>query len=47
MEKKTEFEIYINGIPNLELIPKELVDGIIAMLELEICDYYKNYEKDD
>lgn len=45
--EKKQMDIYINGIPKLELIPKELKDGLIAMLELEITDYYKTAEKEE
>ena len=33
-------QIKISGIPNLDLIPRKEYESLIALLELEIRDYY-------
>lgn len=38
-------QVFINGVPDFELIPKEIADSFIAALELQISDYYN--EKND
>lgn len=40
-ENPLETKIYINGIPDLKLIPKEKAESVLAALELEITDNYK------
>lgn len=37
-----ELKIYINGVPDLQQIPKDIVDRIIAALELHISNFYKS-----
>jgi hypothetical protein len=32
--------VFINGAPDLKLIPKEIADSAIATLELQIARYY-------
>lgn len=41
-EKTSELslQIFINGVPDLKLIPKEKWDSFITALELQISDYY-------
>ncbi len=34
-------QVFINGVPDLKLIPKEKWDSFITALELQISDYYK------
>lgn len=44
-EKNAEdkgLQVYINGVPDLKLIPKEKWDSFITALELQISDYYKS-----
>lgn len=38
----TGFVIYINGIPNLKLIPKSDKDALITTLEVQMTNYFKN-----
>ena len=33
--------VYINGVPNLEVIPKDEVESVIAALELQISEHCK------
>ncbi len=44
-ENETELRLFINGIPDFTLIPKEKYDSFITALELEISDYYKKIAK--
>lgn len=37
-ENPLEIKIYINGIPDLKLIPKEKAESVLAALELKISD---------
>ena len=34
-------KVFINGIPDLNAIPKEKAESIFAALEVEISEYYK------
>ncbi len=43
-EKNTEdkgLQVYINGVPDLKLIPKEKWDSFITALELQISERLK------
>lgn len=33
-------QVFINGVPDFELIPKEIADILIAALELQISNDY-------
>lgn len=37
-ENPLEIKIYINGIPDLKLLPKEKAESVLAALELKISD---------
>ena len=37
----TGLRVFINGIPNLKLIPKDEADTVIAALELQISEFNK------
>ena len=39
---ETGLSIYINGIPNLKLIPKEKEDLLISTIEIQMSNYFKN-----
>ena len=39
---ETGLSIYINGIPNLKLIPIEEQDLLISTLEMQMTNYFKN-----
>lgn len=39
---ETGLSIYINGIPNLNLIPIEEQDLLISTLEMQMTNYFKN-----
>ncbi len=41
-EASENLQVFINGVPDLKLIPKEKWDSFITALELQISDYYKN-----
>lgn len=47
IEVKAEsgMQVFINGVPDFELIQKEIADSFIAALELQISEYYQ--EKHD
>ena len=38
-------QVFINGVPDLKLIPKEKWDSFITALELQISDYYNKKTK--
>lgn len=38
-ENPTTLCVYINGVPNLELIPKDEADIVIAALECQISEF--------
>ena len=33
-------KVFINGIPDLKVIPKEKAESILAALEMEISEFY-------
>ena len=39
-ENPLGLKVFINGIPDLNAIPKEKAESIFAALELEISEYY-------
>lgn len=40
--------VYINGMPNLEILSKQDYDALVSSLELEIRNYYKGcVDKED
>lgn len=39
-ENPPGFKVFINGIPDLNAIPKEKAESILIALELEISEYY-------
>ena len=41
-DNNTGLRVYINGVPNLELIPKDEADGVIAVLELQVASCREN-----
>lgn len=43
-ESSLGLEVYINGVPDLNMIPKEKAESIVAALELEISEYYESCE---
>ena len=44
-ESQLDLPVFINGVPDLKLIPKEKWDSFITALELQISDYYKKNVK--
>lgn len=40
-ENPLRLKVFINGIPDLNAIPKEKAESILAALELEISEYYE------
>ncbi len=45
MENKLGYKIFINGVPDLDEIPPEKLESLIAVLEVEISNFYANQEK--
>ena len=39
-ENPLGLKVFINGIPDLNAIPREKAESILAALELEISEYY-------
>ena len=39
---ETGLSIYINGIPNLKLMPREKENALISTLEIQMSNYYTN-----
>lgn len=35
-------QVFINGIPDFKLIPKEIADSFVSALELQISEYYQD-----
>ena len=40
-ENPLGLKVYINGVPDLTVIPKEKAESILAALEFEISEYYE------
>ena len=40
-ENPLGLKVFINGIPDLNAIPREKAESILAALELEISEYYE------
>lgn len=38
----TKLKVFINGIPNLKLIPKDEAENVVIALELQISEFYKS-----
>lgn len=38
-DNQSGLRVFINGVPDLKLIPKEQADSILAVLERDISDY--------
>lgn len=44
-ENPLGLKVFINGIPDLNAIPREKAESILAALELEISEYYGKISK--
>ena len=44
-ENPLGLKVFINGIPDLNAIPKEKAESILAALELEISEHYEKLSK--
>lgn len=44
-EKDLGLRIFVNGVPDFKLIPKEIAESFISALELQISTYYENENK--
>ena len=42
IENELGVEIYINGVPDIKEIPTDKLEGLVAVLEVEISTYYEN-----
>jgi len=40
-ENSLNLKVYVNGKPDLRLIPKEKAESILSALEMEISEYYQ------
>ena len=40
-ENPLNLKVYVNGKPDLRLIPKEKAESILSALEMEISEYYQ------
>lgn len=41
IENELKLKVFINGAPDISLMPKELFDSFIAALELQISNYFQ------
>lgn len=41
IENELELKVFINGVPDITLMPKEIFDAFISTLELQINGYIK------
>lgn len=41
MENKFEHKIFINGVPDIDEIPPDKLESLLAVLEMEISKYYE------
>ena len=44
-ENELGLEVYVNGVPDIKEIPPEKLESLLAVLEMEISEYYKTEEK--
>lgn len=44
-ENPLNLKVYVNGKPDLRLIPKEKAENILSAIELEISEYYHEQSK--
>ena len=40
VENEQELRIFVNGVPDFKLIPKEIAESLVSALELQISEYY-------
>lgn len=45
-DNKLDLTVFINDTPDLSLIPDEVAERIVAALEMQISEHYKNQEDD-
>lgn len=45
VENELGLKVFINGVPDLRQIPKDIAESIISALELRISEYYKSEQK--
>ena len=41
MENELGLEVYINGVPDINEIPPDKLEGLLAVLEMKISKYYQ------
>ena len=46
VDNKLDLAVFINDTPDLSLIPDEVAERIVAALEMQISEHYKNQEDD-
>lgn len=44
-EKEPEWELFINGIPNIKLIPQEIAQALLCSLEQDISNWVSEKNK--
>ena len=45
MENELGLEVYINGVPDINEIPPDKLESLLAVLEMQISKYYENRKK--
>ena len=45
VENEQELRIFVNGVPDFKLIPKEIAESLVSALELQISTYYEDKNK--
>ena len=42
IENELGLKIYINGVPDIKEIPPDKLESLVAVLEMQISNFYKN-----
>ena len=44
---ETGLRVFVNDVPDLKQIPKDIADSMISVLEMEIFEHFEQKEKRD
>lgn len=44
-KKKPEWELFINGVPNIKLIPQDIIQALLCSLEQDISNWVSEKNK--
>ncbi len=44
-QENQEMEVFINGVPDLKLVPPEIADSVLSVLEQQIVDWVNQKEE--